>query len=160
MERFLLGRVAAQEHKKAAYICGVQLVTVQACPPPGIEHRQKCCIFYKLLFVYFSVAYRIRTAMKTTKELEPRSLPARVRRCRNLPSYRIPQSFSNSVCSSLRRARSKLPHVPSYPALSYIAIKFQQLPMYRLGELCSKIRPLCYTPMLLSTHLSCSGFGI
>jgi len=30
------------------------------------------------------------------------------------PSYRIPQSFSNCVCSSLRRACSKLPHVPSY----------------------------------------------
>ena len=160
MERFLLGHVAAQVHEKAAYIRGVQLVTVQACPSPGREHCQKCCVFYKLLFLYYFVAYRIRTALKTTKELEPRSLQARVRRFSNLPSYRIPRSFSNSVCSSLRRARSKLPHVPSYPALSYIAIKFQQLPMYRLGELCSKIRPLCYTPMILSTHLSCSGFGI
>lgn len=56
---------------------------------------------------YF-VAYRIRTALKTTKELEPRSLQPRVRRCSNLPSYRIPQSFSNRVCSSLRR------RVPSY----------------------------------------------
>jgi len=94
-------------------------VTVQARPPPGREHRRKCCVFYKLLFVYYSVAYRMRTALKMTKELEPRSLQARVRSCRNLPSYRIPQSFSNNVCSSLRRARSKLSHVPSYPALPY-----------------------------------------
>ena len=77
MERFLLGRVAAQEHEYAAYIRRVQLVTVQAHPPPGTEHHQKCCVFYKLLFVYYSVAYRIRTALKTTKELEPRSLQAR-----------------------------------------------------------------------------------
>ena len=122
MERFLLGHVAAQVHKIAAYIRRVQLETVQARPPPGREHRQKCCVFCKLLFVYYSVAYRIRTALKTTKELEPRSLHPRVRRCSNLPSYRIPQSFSNSVCSSLRRARSKLPHVPSYPALPYRAM--------------------------------------
>ena len=35
-------------HKKAAYICGVQLVTVQAGPSPGTERLWKCCVFYKL----------------------------------------------------------------------------------------------------------------
>jgi len=39
LERFLLGHVAAQVHEKAAYIRGVQLVTVQAGPPPGRERR-------------------------------------------------------------------------------------------------------------------------
>ena len=115
MERFRLGHLAAQVNEKALYIRGVQLVTVQAGPPAGRERRQKCCVFCKLLFVYYFVPYRIRTALKTTKEREPRSLQARVRSCRNLPSYRIPQSFSNSVCSSLRRDCSKLSHVPSYP---------------------------------------------
>ena len=55
MERFLLGHVAAQVHEKAAYIHGVQLVTVQAGPPPGRERCQKCCVFYKLLFVNYFV---------------------------------------------------------------------------------------------------------
>jgi len=39
LERFLLGQVAAQVHEKAAYIRGVQLVTVQAGPPSGRERR-------------------------------------------------------------------------------------------------------------------------
>ena len=116
MERFRLGHVAAQV-LEAVYIRGVQLVTVQADPPPGREHRQKCCVFCKLLFVYYYVPYQIRTALKTTKEREPRSLQPRVRRCSNLPSYRIPQSFFNRVCSGLRRL------VPSY-------LTFQVTPPY------------------------------
>jgi len=130
LERFLLGHVAAQVHEKAAYIRGVQLVTVQACPSPGRERCQKCCVFYKIIFLYYFAASRIRTALKTTKELEPRSLQARVRRFSNLPSYRIPRSFSNSVCSSLRRARSKLPHVPSYPALPYTHTTIKSITYY------------------------------
>jgi len=117
LERFLLGHVTAQVHEKAAYICRVQLVIVQAGPPPGRERRQKCCVFNKLLFVYYFVLYRIRTALKTTKERESRSLQPRVRGCSNLPSYRIPQSFLNRVRSSLRRL------VPSY-------LTFQVTPPY------------------------------
>jgi len=53
-------------------------MTVQARPPPGRKHRQKCRVFFKLLFVYYSVAYRKRMALKTTKELAPRSLQASI----------------------------------------------------------------------------------
>jgi len=44
---------------------------------------QKCCVFWKLLSYTTLVPYRIRTAMKMTKELEPRSLHPRIRRCSN-----------------------------------------------------------------------------
>ena len=79
MECFWLGCVAAQVHEKAAYIRRVQLVTVQAGPPPGKEHRQKCCVFYKLRFAYYFSCILVRTALKMTKELESRSLQPRVR---------------------------------------------------------------------------------
>ena len=61
------GCIAVQVHEKAEYICGVQLVTEQAGSPSGTDRHQKCCVFYKLLFVCYFVVYRIRTALKTTK---------------------------------------------------------------------------------------------
>ena len=99
--------------QKTVYIHRVQLVTVQAGPHSGTVCHQKCCVLYKLLFVaILFVAKWIRTSLKKTDELGSRALQPMVRKCSNLnlPPYRIPQSYSNSICSSLR-AHSNFPRL-------------------------------------------------
>jgi len=48
--RFQLGRVATEEHEKAAYTHRVQLVTMEAGPHPGTVHHQNC---RRLLYIYY-----------------------------------------------------------------------------------------------------------
>ena len=115
MECFQLGLVATHVQEKAAYICRVQLVTVQIGPPPGTECHRKSCVLYKLLYIF--AAYQIRTALKMTKSWSQDPCNQGYEGAStylHIGSHKV--SLTVSVLS-LRRARFNFPHAPSYPAL-------------------------------------------
>jgi len=115
LECFQLGHVAKHVHEKAAYIRGVQLVTVQIGPSPGTECHLKSFVFYKLLHIF--VAYQIRTALKMTKSWSQDPCNEGYEGAStylHIGSHKV--SLTVSVLS-LRRARFNLPHALSYPAL-------------------------------------------
>jgi len=90
------------------------MVAVHVGPNPGTASRKCSAAHLQISFHIFCWVMNKNHFEEDAEDLELRTLQPVVRKCSNTSPYRIPQS----VCSDLRRIRSKLLYIPSYPAFT------------------------------------------